>query len=167
METFEIRVGTEEMGFSAAHFITYDGGQCEPLHGHDYRVTVRIVGAADADALVYDFVALREEGGRLARRLDHRTLLPDSNPHLEVERGDGIVTVRRTSGGEDGGVEYRFPEEAVILLPVPNTTAEMLARWFAGKLAETVADEGDGRLRRLEVEVEEAPGQSATCSRTL
>ncbi|MCC6907620.1 MAG: 6-carboxytetrahydropterin synthase [Phycisphaerales bacterium] len=46
--------------FSAAHALTL-GGAAEPLHGHDWRVTVIVAGdRLDADGLLCDFHALEE-----------------------------------------------------------------------------------------------------------
>ena len=50
-----------------------------------------------------------------------------------------------------------------MLLPVPNTTAEMLARYLAGRVKEELQGAGAGRLSALAVEVEESVGQSAWC----
>jgi 6-pyruvoyltetrahydropterin/6-carboxytetrahydropterin synthase len=49
------------------------------------------------------------------------------------------------------------------MLPVPNTTAEMLARYLAGRVKEELQSAGAARLRALSVEVEESFGQSAWC----
>jgi 6-pyruvoyltetrahydropterin/6-carboxytetrahydropterin synthase len=50
--TFEIEV---ETSFSAAHALRFRGAR-EPVHGHDFRVTVRIGGRElDPDGLLFDF----------------------------------------------------------------------------------------------------------------
>ena len=49
-----------------------------------------------------------------------------------------------------------------VLLPIENTTAELLARWVSEQLSEKL-EERLGQLPRvLRVEVFESPGQSAT-----
>ncbi len=165
METndgFRVRVGDEGLFFSAAHFITYAGTECESLHGHNYRVRVALGGELGRDAYVYDFVKLREDVGRLLSELDHRLLLPEANPEFTVRRGEGRVevTVR--------GREYRFPSSDVVHLPVRNTTAEELASYLADRLVAALEERGElGGLSDLEVEVEESPGQSAVHRREL
>lgn len=162
METFSIRVSKDSLVFCAAHFITYGGGCCETLHGHNYRVGVTLEGAVDRHALVYDFLEVEARLEELVDRLDHRTLLPDGNHLLELSRDDGGVTVRY----EDR--EYRFPEEDVVILPVPNTTAEMLASYLTDELLAGLSDrEGVERLTRVEMEVEESFGQSSVHTRDL
>ncbi len=55
--------------FSAAHFIGGQGGKCEELHGHNYRVEVAVSARRLKEpGMVVDFVELR-------RRLE--SILPD------------------------------------------------------------------------------------------
>ena len=160
-ETFRVRVGEEALYFSAAHFITYGGSECEHLHGHNYRVAVSLEGDVNEDAYVYDFVALKDRMRELVDALDHRMLLPRDNPDLELREEEDEVSVTY------GERRYVFPARDVVVLPVPNTTAEMLAEYLLDRLAEDVRGEGVDGVHRAEVEVEESFGQSATARRTL
>lgn len=160
--SFRVRVGEEGLYFSAAHFITYGGSECESLHGHDYRVQVALGGELNRDAYVYDFVRLRELLVELLSELDHRLLLPRENPAFEIRRSEDEVAVAVR------GREYRFPSSDVVHLPVRNTTAEELASYLADRIVDAIGERGGlGRLSDLEVEVEEAPGQSAVHRRSL
>ena len=38
MSNFIIRIAGDDLLFSASHFITFEGGGCEALHGHDFHV---------------------------------------------------------------------------------------------------------------------------------
>ncbi|HEX9109423.1 MAG TPA: 6-carboxytetrahydropterin synthase, partial [Longimicrobiales bacterium] len=49
----------------------------------------------------------------------------------------------------------------VFLLPVPNTTAEMIARYLGRRVQEELAAANARNLTSLMVEVEESFGQSA------
>lgn len=161
-DEFRVRVGREGLYFSAAHFITYGGSECEHLHGHNYRVRVALGGALNRNAYVYDFVRLREDVAEILSELDHRLLLPEENPEIRVSRGEGEVEV------EARGREYRFPDSDVVHLPVRNTTAEELASYLADRLVARLDEEGELQgLTDLEVEVEESPGQSAVHRRPL
>ncbi len=154
MGTFAVRVTKDYLVFCAAHFITF-GGECETLHGHNYRVTVILEGRTDENHYVFDFVTLKRLARAECDRLDHRLLLPTENEHLEVKAADGSVFVRFKEK------LYQFPEADVVLLPVPNTTAEMLARYLAGRLRSHPLIAQASNLEVLEVEVEESFGQSA------
>jgi 6-pyruvoyltetrahydropterin/6-carboxytetrahydropterin synthase len=60
-----------------------------------------------------------------------------------------------------------FPRRDVVLMPVPNTSAEMLARYLAGRLRVELGRAGADRLETLLVEIEESAGQSASWSERL
>lgn len=154
MSRFEVRISKDYLVFPAGHFITY-GGLCEPLHGHNYRASVVVEGDVDENHYVIDFVELKQIMRDIIEELDHKMLLPADNPALTITEDDGSVSVRY----EDR--RYLFPREDVVFLPVPNTTAEMIAQYLAGHLKTALAARGAARLTGLAVEVEESFGQSA------
>jgi 6-pyruvoyltetrahydropterin/6-carboxytetrahydropterin synthase len=161
MPAFRVHVTKDYTVFCSGHFITYAGNQCEPLHGHNYRAAATLEGALDENAYVFDFTTLKKMLRAICDRLDHRMLLPRDNPRLTVaEDGPGIVV-------RYGAKTYMFPREDVVVLPVPNTTAEMLAQWMAGEIEAELRKRGAANLTTLEVEVEEVFGQSAFCRREL
>ena len=160
MVEYKVIVEKDYLVFAAGHFITYTG-MCETLHGHNYRARVEVEGALDENSYVWDFVSLKRLMRRLVDELDHRMLLPRDNPELRVtEEGDGIQVLYKER-------RYVFPRNDVVLLPVPNTTAEMLARYLAGRVREELQRTGASTLSALAVEVEESFGQSAWCRQSL
>ena len=58
--------------------------------------------------------------------------------------------------------EWLFPREDCVLLPIENTTAEMLARYIALRLLEELRRQHQFEPEVMRVEVEENIGQSAT-----
>lgn len=159
MTSFEIDVAKSELSFAAGHFITYGQGRCERLHGHNYRVGVRIGGELNQDGLVYDFIALKQRVSALVAELDHKMLVQTENAAMDVQADDREVRVLH------GEAAYVFPRRDVVLLPIQNTTAELLAEYLAGLLVEELGERSN--LAHITVEVEESPGQSATFHRTL
>lgn len=157
-ETFEVRVTKDYLVFSAAHFITFEGNVCERLHGHNYRVEVHVQGPLDENHYVVDFIALLRLARTITDRLDHRVLLPTQSPVIHVRGNESQVTARF----EDR--VWMFPKDDCVLLEIPNTTAELLARWIAGEL-----EKGFDREKRPfpssgSVRVEENFGQWASYS---
>ena len=148
-ESYHIRIEKERLVFSAAHFITYDRDVCEPLHGHNYRVTAAIHGPLDENSYVVDFVAVRNALEEIVGELDHRVLLPTQHPTIRVveeDGADGAVTVTYDDK------RWVFPRGDCVLLPVPNTTAEMLARHIGQQLIACLvaaADAIGNRRRRM------------------
>lgn len=158
MPDYRVRVTKDYTVFCSGHFITYAGGKCEALHGHNYRAAASLEGALNADHYVFDFVTLKKILRNVCDRLDHRMLLPLRNPLIDVLEADGEVEVRFKTR------RYVFPREDCVLLPIANTTAELLAEWIAGEVRATLFEKGPiPALTALEVEVEETVGQTAFC----
>jgi 6-pyruvoyltetrahydropterin/6-carboxytetrahydropterin synthase len=155
---FRVTITKEDLVFAAAHFITMPGHRCEALHGHNYRASVVVEGGLEPEGwYVVDFSLVKRVMRALTAELDHRVLLPLENPRLAVRADGDRVTV-----AVDGEPRYLFPTGDCALLPIPNTTVEMLAQYLAGRLRQALADAGAVQVTALELEVEENFGQSAT-----
>jgi 6-pyruvoyltetrahydropterin/6-carboxytetrahydropterin synthase len=66
-----------EYDFEAAHRLPNvpDSHKCARMHGHSYRVTIRVEGEIDPDlGWLVDFGAVDEHVRPLVAQLDHRTL---------------------------------------------------------------------------------------------
>ena len=154
---FQVSVSKDNHVFAAAHFITFPGHRCETLHGHNYRTRVMVEGGLDPEAhFVLDFAELKHLMKRLTDEIDHKVLLPLENPKIQVaEEGDAVLVAY------EGTLRYRFPRVDCALLPVPNTTVEMLAELLAGRCRAQLEKLGARGLTAIEMEVEENFGQSA------
>lgn len=157
MGTFRVTVRKDYLVFSAAHFITLRGHACESLHGHNYRVGITVEGPVDPECLfVVDFAVLKRVVRQYVDIMDHRVLLPTLNQKLGFRESGGVTLVDYMSVQS-----YQFPTRDCAMLPVANTTAEMLAQWLAENVSHDLASEGV-HLTSMELEVEESFGQSAT-----
>ena len=130
-ESYHIRIAKERLVFSAAHFITYNGDVCERLHGHNYHVAAEVHGPLDENSYVVDFIAVRDALQQIVDELDHRVLLPTQHPTIQRGRAGGATAKSSPRTATSAGC---FPRGDCVLLPVANTTAELLARYIAGKL---------------------------------
>ncbi len=162
MGTFRVSVSKDYLVFSSAHFITFRGHTCESLHGHNYRVGVTVEGPIDDECLfVVDFAILKRAVRKYVDAIDHRVLLPTRNPKLAYREAEGMTFV------EYFGVQsYQFPTKDCAMMPIANTTAEMIAEWLAINVRDDLRREG-ATITFLEIEVEESFGQSATYSERL
>lgn len=150
----KVRVEGGSLGFSSAHFITF-GGTCERLHGHNYGVLVELEGTLGEDRLVFDFTILKKLTREICRRLNHRFLLPGSNPSVQLtEQGDAWEI-------RFGQKRYLVPREDVLVLPIDNSTAERLAEYICLELRKELAAYAPTNLQTIMVGVEEAPTQMA------
>lgn len=69
---YEISVEHE---FEAAHYLRGYRGKCEKLHGHHFRVVVKLrAGKLDRIGIAYDFTILKSQLGQILARFDHTCL---------------------------------------------------------------------------------------------
>lgn len=156
-ETWKVRVTKDHLVFSAAHFITFNGNVCERLHGHNWRTAVELTGPLDRNSYVFDFIALRDTLQGIVNELDHHVLLPTQHPTIKVNASEREVEVTF----EDR--RWVFPREDCVLLPVENTTAELIARWIGEQLRSTIENHSEAEVSMIQIEVEENFGQWAIC----
>lgn len=155
-ETYKVTIHKDQLVFCCGHFISYDGHQCERLHGHNYRAAIEVEGPLTDDYYVVDFIALKKLAKSITDELDHHMLLAVKNPVIHVHPEDRRIRVNYKDR------EWVFPKEDCILLPIANTTAELLAKYIADVLIDTWPSSLGATPTVLRVEVEENVGQSAT-----
>lgn len=158
-EQRHVTVEGVRLRFAAAHMATL-GDALEPLHGHNYEVRCRIDGDLTDDRWVIDFSVIKRLVREACEELDHRFLLQRDSKLLDIEEGEEIWMLRF------GSRAYTFPAEDVAVLPIENTTAELLAEWLWERVASTIALEHTN-IRYLAVDVEEMPGQWGGYGRAL
>jgi len=152
--SFSIEVAKDYFNFASAHFLIFANGQREALHGHNYQVSVKLEGELDRAGVVLDFITFKPMVKQICDALDHRTLIQRDSPNLKVRRRGLEIEVR-----------YRrqkivLPKQDVILLPLVNTSTELLAEHVANQIRRGVKRKFHGaKIRFLEVGVEEARGQ--------
>jgi 6-pyruvoyltetrahydropterin/6-carboxytetrahydropterin synthase len=73
-----------EQHFDAAHYLRGYRGKCEKMHGHRYRVVLKVDASELNDiGLAYDFVELKKHLAEVLARFDH-TCLNDAPPFDEL-----------------------------------------------------------------------------------
>jgi len=154
-ETYKVRVTKDHLVFSSGHFISFEGDKCERLHGHNYRTAVEIENDLDPNQYVFDFIALKQRTKTITDELDHRMMLPTNSPCIAVAAGPRSVQVRFRDR------EWVFPRDDCVLLPLENTTAELLARYIGQRLLADLQQKHHFVPQVLRVEIEESFGQSA------
>lgn len=157
--TFTIRVEKEHLKFSAAHFLIFDDGTAERLHGHNYRVAVELEAAALAHGVIVDFRLVKDLLAGILAPLDERFLVPGRHPSLRCEHSGDEITVRF------GRRRYVVPADEVVVLPLANTSSECLAEHIATELLTGLRRAVPAaRWSRIEVGVEETSGQRGLCT---
>ncbi len=157
---YRVRVERNRLKFAAAHFATFDG-QCEPLHGHNYAVTLEVTGTLTEDAWVCDFGLLKKIGRAICDELDHKFLLQRDSKALQIEEGMSNWKIRFLERG------WVFPKSDILPLPIDNTTAERLAEYFVRRVRDELRAHGAANLTSITAGVEEAPGQAGWATERL
>ena len=156
--THRVSVSKDYLTFSAAHFLAIPGHRCESLHGHNYVLTVTVEGPVDpATGFVIDFAVLKRLLRSTIEAVDHRVIIAGKNARVIV-RADA----EQTTVDYAGVARFWFPTSNVVIVPVPDTTAELLAEYFAGEVVAGLVGEGIRGLRSVTVDVEESPGQTGS-----
>ncbi len=76
--------------FASAHFLKGYKGECESLHGHNWKVEVEVQGESlDNIGMLIDFKHLKIIVNEILKNLDHRLLndiapFNESNPSSEI-----------------------------------------------------------------------------------
>ncbi len=154
----EIDGGYSGIRFSACHFIPRHE-KCSRLHGHSYIVRLRLEGDIGAEGMIMDFVVLKKALKSLIDELDHKTLLPTESGDVRLDVTD--ISVEAVSCGK----RYVFPREDVVLLDIPNTTAEEMAKMMAKRIVSQI--DFPGNVRSVSIGLDEERGQTAWYTEAL
>jgi 6-pyruvoyltetrahydropterin/6-carboxytetrahydropterin synthase len=154
---FSIEVAKDYFNFASAHFLIFADGKRERLHGHNYQVSVAMEGELDRAGVVLDFISFKPLVKRVCDDLDHRTLIQNASPILKISRkGKALEILYKKQ-------KLLLPRSDVILLPLMNTSTELLAEYVAQAIRARVRQEfPKTAIRWIEVAVEETRGQKGT-----
>jgi 6-pyruvoyltetrahydropterin/6-carboxytetrahydropterin synthase len=151
---FSIEVAKDYFNFASAHFLLFANGSREPLHGHNYQVSVTVEGSLDRSGVIVNFITFKPLIKQICDDLDHRTLIQGESPHLKIQRA-----------GKEVKVFYKdqriiLPRRDIILLPLANTSTELLAEYLAEQIRRKIrAHFPAAQIHVIEVGVEESRGQ--------
>ena len=127
MKRFGIRVDKQYFNFGSAHFILFEDGTREELHGHNYHVSVDVDGELDDGDVVLDFIPFKPIVKHCCDELDHKLLLPQFNPWLTIAKSDKELEVRH---GDDRFAGIGLP--LLHFLPQEARECRALARRDGG-----------------------------------
>ena len=154
--SFSIKVYKQYFNFASSHFMIFENGTREPLHGHNYRVQIKGEAPELAGDMVFDFLDIKPIVREVCDSLDHKLLIPKENKQLKIytEKKNYVIETPDES-------VFSIPMTDTLLLPILNTSAERLAMYISEQIRSKVATKFNYSFTSLEVEVEETPGQSA------
>ena len=154
----EIDGGYSGIRFSACHFIPRHE-KCSRLHGHSYIVRLRLEGDIGAEGMIMDFVVLKKALKAMIDELDHKTLLPTQSSDVKLDVTE--TSVEAVSCGK----RYVFPREDVVLLEIPNTTAEEMSKMMTRRIVSEI--EFPDNVASVSIGLDEERGQTAWYTEVL
>jgi 6-pyruvoyltetrahydropterin/6-carboxytetrahydropterin synthase len=154
---YAIKVYKQYFNFASSHFLIFKDGTREPLHGHNYRVKLKGDACQLDGDMVFDFLDIKPIVREVCDSLDHKLLIPEKNESLIIQN-EGEKHLKLTP---PDGEYFVVPKNDVLILPIENTSAERLAIYIAHKIHDLVRTRFNFNFPRIEIEVEETPGQAA------
>src|SRR3990167_1822830 len=150
LRRFSIEVAKDYFNFASAHFLIFADGRREALHGHNYQVSVAVEGELDRAGVVLNFITFKPLVKKVCDALDHRTLIPKQSPLLRILQHRAYFEVLYKDQ------RIVLPRRDVVLLPLVNTSTELIAEYIAEKIRWMTRKQFPGaRLRLIEVRSEE------------
>jgi 6-pyruvoyltetrahydropterin/6-carboxytetrahydropterin synthase len=146
-----ILVSSPRHVFSSAHFLLFQDGSRETLHGHDYECVASMWVEAGRGFEARQ--ALEEEVDKVCAGLNHHLLLPSEPVAGRIETLEDKIVL---SLPQETVV---FPSRDCLLLPVGNTTTEALSRFIASSVQAGISS-GNIAFHALEISMKE----SSSCS---
>jgi 6-pyruvoyltetrahydropterin/6-carboxytetrahydropterin synthase len=126
-----IEIEKQYLHFSAAHFTIFSATSRERLHGHNFRLAVRITGEVDDNGLCFDYAIYKEILQKLCARYDEYTLIAKNSPHLRITEDAEFYNVTHNN------ITVPLLKTDTLLLPVRNITIEEMSQFL---LEETLGD---------------------------
>lgn len=134
----------------------FDDGSREPLHGHNYRVQFKGEVNELNNDMVFDFLDIKPIIRKVCDGLDHKLLIPKDNPKLKIYPKNKNIEIHTPDGDL-----FSIPQKDVLLLPILNTSVERMAHYLTGLIREETLSQYGFCFERMELELEETPGQCA------
>jgi len=158
---FEVHVAKQTFKFHAAHFVAYDGFR-ERLHGHNYQVSVRLIGSHTImnDGYLIDFGDIKGVMKKICKELNEHFICPTLSDVIKISHEDDMNITLRC---QDGAF-FSFPKSDCVMLPIVHSTVEELSIYLYGRVLRDIGITAltSRGIHTMEINVAEAVGQDAS-----
>ena len=156
----------ENLRFFAAHFVAKVNPvtgkvERETLHGHNYKVTVEVLGTKQRDSpYIIDKNDIQDATKRVCDGFHSKMLIPTRSTALEVRTGvpDAAHVTMKVVGVNE---IFQFPLRDCVLLDLEYTSIEDLAEHFSRQIHAELALKGPSvtsNIEQIRVSVQEYQG---------
>lgn len=91
-KTFAVHISKDYFKFNAAHFIAIKGYR-EKLHGHNYKLELKIWGRKNSDGYVLDFGKIKSVLRGICKQINEHVILPSKSTVLRIDNKGKYVEV--------------------------------------------------------------------------
>lgn len=151
-----VELTTDELKFSAGHFMLLSATERETMHGHDYAVRAALHTLYHHNGMGFDCRLYKQKLKALCQSLDYRFLLPMTSDYLRLEE---TATEWRCHHNQQ---MFTFPKKDAVALPVCNVTLEELSHWFLAQLTENANALQEHGIEHIRLTVCNGRGDAAT-----
>jgi 6-pyruvoyltetrahydropterin/6-carboxytetrahydropterin synthase len=153
-----IELHTDELKFSAGHFMLYSATKRETMHGHDYQVSIAIHTLIERNGMSFDCRDYKDTLATLCQKLDYRFLLPSQSEFLTLEEtSDAWIA-------HIGQEKLSFLKNDAVVLPICNITLEELSHWFLLHFTQSSNKLASDNIQGITVKVYNGRGESGASS---
>ncbi|MBF0300425.1 MAG: 6-carboxytetrahydropterin synthase [Oligoflexia bacterium] len=133
---YSINVFKQYLNFSASHFIIFNNGNREPLHGHNYSIHFKLHSSTLNADMVLNFLDVKPLLKRICDSLDHRLLLPRENSFFKIEDDpqNNKNYVLKIVSKENIYDQFSIPKKDILILPISNISVECLSYYLLHKI---------------------------------
>ena len=145
----KIRI-TKQFTFETGHALYGYDGKCKNVHGHSYKLSVKVIGSPISDStnvkfgMVIDFTDLKKiVKEEVVDQFDHATVFNQNTPHIElakelISRDHHVILVDYQPTSENMVLDFadrikkRLPIGIELFSLKLQETESSFAEWFAG-----------------------------------
>ncbi len=156
---WSLKLAKESFKFSGAHFTTFSKTEAETLHGHNYYVSIDLIGCKSlTHGMIIDLNEPKKIIKSLLESMDEKVLVAKLDPFTKIKTDNSTLSI------QFNGKDYSFPLEDCFIVPAENITIEELAHFISKKLKPHFESYP---LTSFSVEVAETRGQSCVYKQSL
>jgi len=148
-----IEIAKQYLHFSVAHFTIFSATSRERLHGHNFRIAVRITGEVDDNGLCFDYAIYKDLLQRLCSRFDEYTLIAKNSPHLDIKEDGDYFQVTHND------ISMPLLKTDTLLIPVRNITIEEMSSYLLYEVLGDFKLVDELKIHKFEMRVSSGPDQ--------
>jgi 6-pyruvoyltetrahydropterin/6-carboxytetrahydropterin synthase len=156
-EFYRVQIKKEAIKFSSAHMTVFPDGTKEPLHGHNYQVTLYVELLDASLKNMVSFAEFKKALNSICERWDEKLLIAAKCPFYEVIKEDAVELEFKLCGKR-----YVIPKDEIEFLQIENITTELLAQNYCDQFISKLEHAIIPKIKSISIQIDESGGQGAS-----